>query len=71
MADAQERIRELEKDLANTGVGLCGERIKVEWFTHELMGKLRQFEELQGEMRKVECSTHKLEQEKSELNKRI
>ena len=54
LPDAQERIRELEKDLANTGVELRGERIKVERFTHELMGKLRQFEELQGEMRKVE-----------------
>ena len=28
-------------------------------------------EELHGEMRKVEWSTHKLEQEKSKLNKRI
>ena len=35
------------------------------------MEKSRQFEELQGEMRKVEWSTHKLEQEKSELNERI
>ena len=36
LADAQERIRELEKDLASTGLGLHGERIKVEWFTlHE------------------------------------
>ena len=32
LADAQERIRELEKDLANTGVELHGETIKVEWF---------------------------------------
>ncbi len=37
----------------------------------EFLGKSRQFEELQGEMRKVEWSTNKLEQEKSELNKRI
>ena len=71
LADAQERIRELEKDLADTGVELRGEWIKVERITHDLMGRLRQVEELQEEMRKVEGSTHKLDQEKSKLNKRI
>ena len=36
-----------------------------------MLEKSRQFKELQEEMRKVEGSTHKLEQEKSKLNKRI
>ena len=36
-----------------------------------MLEKSRQFEELQGEIREVEWSTHELEQEKSELNKRI
>ena len=36
-----------------------------------MLEKSRQFEELHGEMRKAEWSTHKLEQEKSKLNKRI
>ena len=50
---------------------LRGEWIKVERITHEWLEKSRQFEELQGEMRKIEWSTHKLEQEKSELSKII
>ena len=38
LEDAQEQIRELEEDLANTGVELRGEWIKVERITHDLMG---------------------------------
>ena len=37
LADAQERIRGLEEDLANTGVELRGEMIKVEWFTRRVL----------------------------------
>ena len=36
-----------------------------------MLEKSRQLKELQGEMSKVEGSTHKLEQEKSKLNKKI
>ena len=36
-----------------------------------MLEKSRQFKEQQGEMRKVELSTHELEQEKSKLNERI
>ena len=37
LADAQEQIRELEKDLADTGVELRGEWIKVERITHDMI----------------------------------
>ena len=37
LADAQEQIRGLEEDLASTGLGLHGERIKVEWFTRRVL----------------------------------
>ena len=47
LADAQERIRGLEKDLAQADLGLRGKRIKVEWITREVLEKSRQFKELQ------------------------
>ena len=44
LEDAQDQIWELEEDLANTGMELRGEWIKVERITHDLMGRLRQVE---------------------------
>ena len=52
LADAQERIRELEKDLANTGEELHGETTKVEWYARNEEWFTRRFEHEKRELNK-------------------
>ena len=52
LADAQEQIRWLENDLANTVEELHGETTKVVWYTHNVEWSTRRLEHEKSELNK-------------------
>ena len=71
LADAQERVRGLEEDLASTVEELHGETTKVEWFRGFLLQKASELNKRKEE-EQISNSQHRknLEEEwKTKLNK--